>query len=56
MDEQNIDRAKRRRGKGRRKTGRRKVPHGCKLIRRRMGKSGVRTIQLCPGQPAKIVG
>jgi hypothetical protein len=43
--------------KGRRgKSKRRKTPTGCKTIRRRMGKSGIRTIRVCPGKPARIVG
>ena len=54
MNEQQmeIDRVKRRRrGKGRR----RRLSGGAKIIRRRMGKAGVRCILVRPGHPAKIV-
>lgn len=45
-----IDRAKRRKG------GKRRRRHpGCHKIRRRMGKSGVRTLLICPGKPARMV-
>ena len=28
----------------------------CKRVNRRMGKSGMRTIEICDGKPARIVG
>lgn len=28
----------------------------CKRVNRRMGKSGMRTLEICDGKPARIVG
>lgn len=51
QNEANIDRARRsRKGKSRRRAS----PKG-KIIRRRMGSSGVRCILVRPGKPARIV-
>lgn len=46
-------RGKRRGGKSKRS---KRTATKCREIRRRMGKSGIRTIRICPGKPAKIVG
>lgn len=52
MNEQlTVDKVKRRKGGKRR----RRTPSGCRKIRRRMGASGVRTLLICPGKPARIV-
>ncbi len=50
-----IMRAKRGKRRGGKKS-RKRTTTKCKEIRRRMGKSGVRVIRICPGKPAKIVG
>ena len=50
-----IMRAKRGKRRGGKKS-RKRTATKCKEIRRRMGKSGIRTIRICPGKPAKIVG
>jgi rRNA-processing protein FCF1 len=41
--------------KGKRR-GKKRVATKCREIRRRMGKAGIRTIRICPGKPARIVG
>jgi hypothetical protein len=51
MNEQTIDRVKRRK----RSKGRRRLSGGAHIIRRRMGKAGVRCILVRPGKPARIV-
>lgn len=42
--------------KGKRRGGKKRTATKCREIRRRMGKAGIRTIRICPGKPARIVG
>ena len=54
MEDTNVMRIKRRKHSKSKRRGKKATK--CHDIHRRMGSSGMRTIRICPGKPARIVG